>query len=254
MVHTRGQQAGAVSPANPGSSAAAGDSVTFQATNVASSGLKNGSNTQSLRMSGIPASGSPTSGGPAGGTSVTAQQPLNREFWKSHHALAPKVSTYPDDPLHIRTDIDESGDKHHTQYRVGTGIRVDNGVFGTSGARAGAPAVLFQPAYMGHPVAYSGLNGQTHVVRSDYCVGVPSIAGVPISAPVVTLVSTRASTRADARLRDYSAPTRLETTDTRLRDRRLAQYAARERRETANDESELHVGQFDDAEPEETGG
>ena len=31
-------------------------------------------------------------------------------------------------------------------------------------------------------------------------------------------MSTRASTRADVRPRDYSAPTRLETTDTRLRD------------------------------------
>ena len=69
MVHTRGQQAGAVSPANPGSSAAAGDSVAFQATNVASSGLKNGSNmhTQSLHLSGTSASGSPTSGSAAGG-------------------------------------------------------------------------------------------------------------------------------------------------------------------------------------------
>ncbi len=46
MVHTRGQQAGAVSPANPGSSAAMGDSVALQATNVASSGLKNGSTKQ----------------------------------------------------------------------------------------------------------------------------------------------------------------------------------------------------------------
>ncbi len=40
MVHTRGQQGGAGSLANPGSSAAAGDSVAFQATNVAFSGLK----------------------------------------------------------------------------------------------------------------------------------------------------------------------------------------------------------------------
>ncbi len=62
MVHTRGQQAGAVSPANPGSSAAAGGSVAFQATNVASSGFKNGSNMQSLRLSGSPTSGSPASG------------------------------------------------------------------------------------------------------------------------------------------------------------------------------------------------
>ncbi len=113
------------------------------------------------------------------------------------------VSTYSDDPLYIRTDTDESRDEHHTRYGVGTGIRGDNGVFGASGARADAPAVLlgayqgasqsvFQPAYMGHPMAYSGLNGQTHDVGSDYCKGVPSIAGVPISAPVVTLVLTRA--------------------------------------------------------------
>ena len=72
---------------------------------------------------------------------------------------------------------------------------------------------------MGHPVAYSGLNGQTNMVGSDYCTDVPSIAGVPISAPVVTSVSTRAPTRADVRQRDYSAPTCLETTDTHLRDR-----------------------------------
>ncbi len=43
MVHTRGQQAGTVSPAKTGSSAAAGDSVAFPATNVASPGTKNGS-------------------------------------------------------------------------------------------------------------------------------------------------------------------------------------------------------------------
>ena len=42
--------------------------------------------------------------------------------------------------------------------------------------------------------------------------------------------------------------------DTLLRDRRLAQYAAKERRENANDESDLHIGQFDDADPEETRG
>ncbi len=102
------------------------------------------------------------------------------------------MSTYSDDPLHIRTDTDESGDEHHTRYGVGTGIRGDNGVFGTSGARAGAQAVLlgayqgasqpvFPPAYMGHPVAYSGLNGRTNIVGSDYCTGIPSIAGMPIS-------------------------------------------------------------------------
>ncbi len=87
------------------------------------------------------------------------------------------------------------------------------------GAYQGTSQPVFQPAYMGHPVAYSGLNGQTHVVVSDYCTGIPSIAGVPISAAVVTSVSTRASTKADVRPPDYSAPTRSETTDTLLRDR-----------------------------------
>ena len=140
------------------------------------------------------------------------------------------VSTYPDDPLNIRTDTDESADEHHTLYGVGTGIRRDNGVFGASGARAGAPAVLldaykgasqpvFQPAYMGHPVAYIGVNGQTHVVGSDYCSGDPQIAGMPISAPVATPVSTRASTKADVCPRDHSALVHPETMDTLLRDR-----------------------------------
>ncbi len=41
MVQTTGQQAAALSPANPGSSAAAVDSVAFPATNVASPGTKN---------------------------------------------------------------------------------------------------------------------------------------------------------------------------------------------------------------------
>ncbi len=261
MVHTRGQQAGAVSPANPGSSTAAGDSVAFQATNVASSGLKAGPTSQSLHLSGTPTSGSPASGSPAGRTA--AQQGVLEKSTCIGTQIG--VSTCSDDPLHIRTDTDESGDEHHTQYGVGTGIRGDSGVFGTSGARVGAQAVLlgayqgasqpvFQPAYMGHSVAHSGLNGQTNVVGSDYCMGVPSVAGVPISAPVVTLVSTRASTGADVRPRDYSAPARSETTDTHLRDRRLAQYAAKERRENARDESELLIGQYDYADPEETRG
>ncbi len=107
------------------------------------------------------------------------------------------MSTYSDDLLHIWTDTDESGDEHHTQYGVGTSIRGDNSVIGASGPRAGAQAVLlgayqgasqpvFQPAYMGHSVAYSNLNGQTNVVGSDYCTDVLSVAGVPISAPVAT--------------------------------------------------------------------
>ncbi len=84
------------------------------------------------------------------------------------------------------------------------------------GAYQGASQPVFQPAYMGHPVAYSGLSGQTRVVGSDYCTGIPSIAGVPISALMVTSVSSRASTRADVHLQDYSAPARSETTDTHL--------------------------------------
>ncbi len=100
-------------------------------------------------------------------------------------------------------DTDESVDGHHTRYGVSTSIQGDNGVFGASAARAGALTVLlgtyqrtsqpvFQPAYMGHPMVYSSLNGQTHVVGSDYCPGFPQIAGMPISASFVTLVSTRA--------------------------------------------------------------
>ncbi len=155
MVHTRGQQAGAVSPANPGSSAAVGDSVAFQDTNVACSGLKNGSPMQSLCLSETPSSRSPASGGPAGDT---AQQGVMEKPACIGTQIG--VSTYLDDPLHIQTDTNESGDEHHTRYGVGTGIRGDNGVFGASGARAGAQAVLlgayqralqpvFQPAYMG---------------------------------------------------------------------------------------------------------
>ncbi len=122
MVHTRGQQAGALSPANPGSSAAAGDSVAFQATNVASSGFKND-------LSGTPASGSPASGTSAGGH--TPQQGVLEKSTCIGTQIG--MSTYSDDPLHIRTDTDESGDKHHTRYGVGTGIRGVNGVFGASG-------------------------------------------------------------------------------------------------------------------------
>ncbi len=148
MVHTRGQQAGALFPINPGSSAAVGDSVVFQATNVASSGLKNGSTTQSLHLSGTPASGSPASGGPAGGRPAsggpTGGNAAQQGVLEKSTCICTQigVSTYSDDPHHIRTDTDESGDEYHTRYGVCTGIRGDNGVFGASGARAGAPAVL----------------------------------------------------------------------------------------------------------------
>ncbi len=148
MVHTRGQQAGAVSPANPSSSAADDDSF-------ASPGIKNGvakaflggqddrtayqMNTQRIRLS-----GNSTSGNSASGNSARAEI-LERSSRIGTHV---GVSTYPDDPLNIQTDTDESADEHHTRYGVDTNIRGDNGVFGTSGARAGAPAVLLS-AYQG---------------------------------------------------------------------------------------------------------
>ncbi len=109
---------------------------------------------------------------------------------------------------------------------------------------------------MGHPVAYSGLNGQTQVVGSDYCSGVPQIAGMSISAPVTTSVSTRAHydvPKPDVRPRDHSASVRPEPRDTLLRDKRLDQDAAKERHENAREELGSHTGQFDDADPEETG-
>ncbi len=174
------------------------------------------------------------------------------------------LSSYSDVPLTLRTDTDESADEHHMRYGVSTGIRGDNDVFGASGARAGAPAVLlaayqgasqpvFQSAYMGHPVAYIG---QTQVVGSDYCPGVPQIAGMPIRALVVTLVLTRAHynvPKADVCPRDHSASVHPEPRDTLLRDKWLAQYVAKERRENAQEELGSHAHQVDDADPAETG-
>ncbi len=52
---------------------------------------------------------------------------------------------------------------------------------------------------------------------------------------------------------DHSASVRPETRDTLLRDKRLAQYAAKERRENAKDQLGSHVGQLDDGDPAETG-
>ncbi len=109
---------------------------------------------------------------------------------------------------------------------------------------------------MGHLVAYSGLNGQTHVVGSDCCPGVPQITEMPISAPVVTSVSTRAHynvPKADMCPRDHSASVCPEPRDTLPRNKRLSQYAVKERRENAKDELGSHVGQFDAADPAETG-
>ncbi len=55
---------------------------------------------------------------------------------------------------------------------------------------------------------------------------------MPISAPIVTLVSARAHydvAKADVHPRDHSASVRSEPRNTLLRDKRLAQYAAKER-------------------------
>ncbi len=274
-MYTRGQQAGAVSPASTSSSAAAGDSVAYPATNVASPGTKNGSgmafsgghdsraamtscldtrmglttHLSQTNMQGFRLSGNSTSGISTSRSSACVESPEKSSCIGTHV----DVSTYPDDPLMIWTDTDESADEHHTRYGVSTSIRGDNGVFGASGARAGAPAVLsgayqgaskpvFQPTYMGHPVAYSGLNGQTPVVGSDYCPGVPQIAEMPISALVVTSLSTRAHhdvPKADVRPRDHSASVQPEPRDTLLTDKRLEQYAAKERRESDKEESML---------------
>ncbi len=79
---------------------------------------------------------------------------------------------------------------------------------------------------------------------------------MPIIAPVVTSVSTRVHydvPKADVRPLGHSAPVRPEPRDTLLRDKRLAQYEAKERRENAEDESGSHVGQFGDVYPAETG-
>ena len=93
MVHTRGQQAGAVSPANPGSSSATGNSVAFQAANVASFGLKNGSNTQSLHLSGTPVEVPLVGDLPAAVPLLS--MPLEWESRKGRHALAPKWGCLP---------------------------------------------------------------------------------------------------------------------------------------------------------------
>ncbi len=90
MVHTRGQQVGAVSPANPGSSAAVGDSVAYQATNVASSGLKLVvCICPELPLVGVPPVEVPLAGGPPAEVPLAGILP-NREFWKSQHVSAPK--------------------------------------------------------------------------------------------------------------------------------------------------------------------
>ncbi len=55
------------------------------------------------------------------------------------------------------------------------------------------------------------------------------------------------------RPRNHSASVRPEPRDTLFRDKRLTQYAAKERCENANEGSGLHASQFNDADPTETG-
>ncbi len=85
---------------------------------------------------------------------------------------------------------------------------------------------------MGQPVDYSSLNGQSHVVGSDYRPGIPQLTGMLISALAVTSVSTRVHDdvpKADVRLRDHSVSVCPEPWDTLLRDKRLAQCAGKEK-------------------------
>ena len=103
-------------------------------------------------------------------------------------------------------------------------------MFCTSGARAGAPAVLlgtyqgasqpvFQPPHMVHPVVYGDLNGQNHVVGSNYYPGVPHVTGMLINVPAVTSVPPRVRynvPKADVRPCDHSASVCPEHRDTLL--------------------------------------
>ncbi len=148
-MHTRGQQAGAVSPANPGSSAYAGDYVAFQATNVASPGIKSGSAlafqgdldswTDVTKLSGysnglkhmfesnehakisfvtMPPAGVLPAAVPLA-EDLSAGVPHEKDPEKSfRNGTQVGVSTYPLDPLNIRTEMDESADEHHTRYGV----------------------------------------------------------------------------------------------------------------------------------------
>ncbi len=96
-------------------------------------------------------------------------------------------------------DTDESVNKHHARYGVCTDIRGDNGLFGASGARAGAPTALLgayqgasQPVFSHPHGAPSGLNGQTNVVGSNYDPGIPNVTGMPIRVPAVQALPVRA--------------------------------------------------------------
>ncbi len=113
---------------------------------MVSSGFKNNSNTQyyiCFRLSGTPTISSSASGSPAGGRSASGNSASDNaaraEDPEKSSLIGTQVgvSTYPDDPLNVRTDMDESADEHNTRYGVGTGIRGDSSEFGASGARLG---------------------------------------------------------------------------------------------------------------------
>ncbi len=110
------------------------------------------------------------------------------------------VSSDPDNELQSREDADESAEENHAHDGVYTcpdiGIHEENDVVSAFGVKAGVPAVLlgayqgasqavFQPPHMGHPVTYSGLNCQTHMVDSSYHLCGSNIMGMPNSVPVI---------------------------------------------------------------------
>ncbi len=141
------------------------------------------------------------------------------------------------------------------RYGVGTYIQGDNGVFGVSSARAGAPSGLLgayqgasQPVFqshIGYPMAYSGLNGQSHVVGSNYHPGILHLTRIPISVPTVTSVLARAHydvPKTDVHPCDHSAFVCPEPRNTLLRDKWLAQYTAKEGLKNTKDEPGSHIG------------
>ena len=141
-VNRGGGEGRAVSHANPGSSAAAGDSVAFTATNMAYPGTKHDSakafpeghdyrvavtscpdarvgltthlsqtGTRNISISGNSSSCNSASGNSTSGNSASGNSAFP-EFRKGH--LGVGVSTYPDNELMFWTDTDESADEHHT--------------------------------------------------------------------------------------------------------------------------------------------
>lgn len=100
----------------------------------------------------------------------------------------------------------------------------------------------------GSPMAYSLLNGHTHLVNSSYHPGTTNIMCMLGSVADVQPVP------ADAHLRSRG-PTaqQSESGDTQLRDRRLAKYGAKQRSEDTKVKQRSYLGHFDDFHPEKTG-